>query len=89
MPDGLPYRDALTWLVELQKLAEQDGISIEQFVALAVAEEISALTTEGYLQERAKRGATGDRGLFWQKFLTSSQNRMNSGRQHDHSGLAG
>jgi hypothetical protein len=40
----------------LQKLAEQDGVSLDQFIALAVAEKISALTTEGYLQERANRG---------------------------------
>ena len=40
----------------LQKLAEQDGVSIDQFVVLAVAEKISALTTEGYLRERANRG---------------------------------
>ena len=40
----------------LQELAEQDGISIDHFVAVAVAEKISALTTESYLQERAKRG---------------------------------
>ena len=40
----------------LQKLAEQDGISLDQFVTLAIAEKISALTTEGYLQERASRG---------------------------------
>lgn len=40
----------------LQKLAEQDGISLNQFITLAVAEKIAALTTEGYLQERASRG---------------------------------
>lgn len=40
----------------LQKLAEQDGVSLDQFIALAVAEKISALTTEAYLQERASRG---------------------------------
>ena len=39
----------------LQKLAEQDGVSLDQFVVLAVAEKISALTTEGYLKERANR----------------------------------
>ena len=48
LPDSLYKR--------LQTLAEQDGISMEQFIALAVAEKISALTTEGYLQERASRG---------------------------------
>lgn len=40
----------------LQKIAEQDGISLDQFVALAIAEKISALTTEDYLQKRASRG---------------------------------
>lgn len=40
----------------VKKLAEQDGISMEQFVTSAVAEKISALTTESYLQERAQRG---------------------------------
>lgn len=40
----------------LQKLAEQDGVSLDQFVVLAIAEKISALTTEDYLQERAQRG---------------------------------
>jgi hypothetical protein len=41
----------------LQKLAEQDGISIDQFVAIAVSEKISALTTETYLKDRAQRGS--------------------------------
>jgi len=41
----------------LQKIAEQDGVSLDQFVVLAVAEKISALTTEGYLRERASRGS--------------------------------
>ena len=40
----------------LQKLAEQDGVSLDQFVVLAIAEKISALTTESYLRERANRG---------------------------------
>lgn len=40
----------------LRILAEQDGVSLDQFIALAVAEKISALTTQGYLQERASRG---------------------------------
>lgn len=48
LPDSL-YRS-------LQKLADQDGVSLDQFIALAVAEKIAALTTEGYLQERASRG---------------------------------
>lgn len=48
IPDSL-YRN-------LQTLAEQDGISIDQFIATAVAEKIAALTTETYLEELAQRG---------------------------------
>lgn len=40
----------------MQKLAEQDGISTDQFVTPAIAEKIAALTAESYLQERARRG---------------------------------
>ena len=38
-------------------LAEQDGISLDQLIATAMAEKISALTTESYLEEIAKRGS--------------------------------
>jgi len=41
----------------VRKLAKQDNISINQFVATALAEKMSALTTETYLDERAKRGS--------------------------------
>ncbi|MGF1601809.1 MAG: toxin-antitoxin system HicB family antitoxin [Thermosynechococcaceae cyanobacterium] len=41
----------------LQMLAQQDGISVDQFIATAVAEKISALTTETYLEEMASRGS--------------------------------
>jgi predicted DNA-binding ribbon-helix-helix protein len=40
----------------LQQLAQQDGISVDQFIATAVAEKISALTTETYLDELARQG---------------------------------
>ncbi|HBA86188.1 MAG TPA: toxin-antitoxin system HicB family antitoxin [Verrucomicrobia bacterium] len=36
-------------------LSEKDHISINQFVTSAVAEKISALDTEEYIQQRAKR----------------------------------
>lgn len=42
---------------DLQRLAEQDGISVDQFIATAVAEKISALATETYLEELAQRGS--------------------------------
>ena len=41
----------------LQELAEREGITIEQFIATAVAEKMAAFMTESYLQERAKRGS--------------------------------
>jgi hypothetical protein len=37
-------------------MAKRDGISIDQFIALATAEKLSALMTSDYLEERAKRG---------------------------------
>ena len=38
-------------------VATQDHISLNQFIASAVAEKISALTTERYLEERAQKGS--------------------------------
>lgn len=40
-----------------RKLAKKDHISINQFVATALAEKISALITDEYLEKRAKRGS--------------------------------
>jgi hypothetical protein len=42
---------------QVKELAARDGISINQFVATAVAEKMSALMTEEYLHERAARGS--------------------------------
>jgi hypothetical protein len=36
------------------KVAKRDGTSINQFIAIAVAEKISALETEKFFSERAK-----------------------------------
>lgn len=41
----------------VEALAEREGVSTDQFIALAVAEKMSALLTEEYLEERAKRGS--------------------------------
>jgi uncharacterized protein (DUF1778 family) len=40
-----------------KEVASQDHISLNQFITSAIAEKISALTTESYLEERAKRGS--------------------------------
>ena len=41
----------------VRKLAKKEGVSINQLVSTAVAEKLSALMTEEYLQSRAKRGS--------------------------------
>jgi hypothetical protein len=41
---------------KVRELARREGISINQFIATALAEKISALTTVEYLEERARRG---------------------------------
>ncbi|MCB0107357.1 MAG: toxin-antitoxin system HicB family antitoxin [Caldilineaceae bacterium] len=41
----------------VKELAKQDGISINQFIAVAVAEKISALATEEYIRRRAERAS--------------------------------
>ncbi len=40
----------------IRELAERDNVSLNQFITIAIAEKVSALMTEDYLQERAKRG---------------------------------
>jgi uncharacterized protein (DUF433 family) len=42
---------------EVDQLVKREGMSWDQFVALAVAEKTSAIATEGYLEERARRGS--------------------------------
>jgi len=41
---------------QLRELAQEDGISVNQFVVLAVAEKIASISTIEYLQKRARRG---------------------------------
>ena len=43
-------------LDEARKVAESDGVALNQFVNVAVAEKLSALRTESYFRERAARG---------------------------------
>ena len=41
---------------EIKTLAKKEGISINQFISSAVGEKMSALLTEKYLMQRAKKG---------------------------------
>lgn len=47
LPDSL--------VVKMEELSKKDGISLDYFVSLAVAEKISSWISDGYIQERAKR----------------------------------
>lgn len=42
---------------QIKKLAEKEGITVEQFISSAAAEKASAWMTLDYLRERAKRGS--------------------------------
>jgi hypothetical protein len=45
----------------IKEIAEDEGVSINQFISTAVAEKISALTTQNYLEQRARNA---DRAAF-------------------------
>ena len=45
----------------IRELAQQDGISINQFISTAAAEKMAALLTVEYLESRA---AKGDKNLY-------------------------
>jgi hypothetical protein len=42
---------------QVEALAQKEGISVTEFVTLAVAEKLATLATADYLAERAKRGS--------------------------------
>jgi hypothetical protein len=42
---------------QVEALAQKEGISINEFITLAVAEKLATLATADYLAERAKRGS--------------------------------
>ena len=46
---------------QVKELAKKEGVSINQFVTTALAEKLSALMTQDYLEARAQRG---DREAF-------------------------
>ena len=42
---------------EVKSIAKEEDISINQFITTALAEKMSALKTQEYLEQRAKRGS--------------------------------
>jgi hypothetical protein len=45
---------------EIKKLADEEGISMNQFIATAAAEKLSSLKTVEYLEKRAEQGSRED-----------------------------
>ena len=41
----------------IEEIARQENVSVDQFVASAIAEKISAMQAEKYIEQRAKRGS--------------------------------
>ena len=44
-----------TLLAEARKAAESEGVALNQLINLALAEKVSAMRTEEYFEERARR----------------------------------
>jgi uncharacterized protein (DUF1778 family) len=44
----------------IKEIAKNEGVSINQFISSAVSEKISAISTEEYLKNRAKRAKKSD-----------------------------
>lgn len=44
-----------TLLAEARKAAESEGVALNQLITLALAEKVSAMRTEEYFDERARR----------------------------------
>ena len=42
---------------QVRALAEKEGVSINDFISMAVIEKVSTLETSDYLKKRAKRGS--------------------------------
>jgi len=55
----------------IREIAKKEGVSINQFISSAVSEKVSALMTEDYLINRAKRATKKD----FRKILTKVPNR--------------
>ncbi len=42
---------------QLREVAQEEGISVNQFVMLAIAEKVTEISTIDYLEKRAKSGS--------------------------------
>lgn len=54
---ALSLRLPKTMYEQMRELSQEEGISMNQFVLLAIAEKMATLMTAEYLETRAKRGS--------------------------------
>ena len=54
-PRAYPLRLPASIRAEVEKLAKREGISVNQFIALAVAQKVSALNAATWFAERRSR----------------------------------
>ncbi len=62
---------------KIRELAERDDVSINQFIAMAVAEKAAALLTVGYLEERGRASCPRGRVAYGE---TASEHRAAAGK---------
>ena len=53
---GVALRLQASLLDEARRVSEAEGVALNQFINVAVAEKLSALRTEDYFRERGQRG---------------------------------
>ena len=53
---NVALRLQVSLLDEARRVTEAEGVALNQFINVAVAEKLSALRTEEYFRERAERG---------------------------------
>ena len=56
---NVALRLQVSLLDEARRVTEAEGVALNQFINVAVAEKLSALRTEAYFQERAARADVG------------------------------
>jgi hypothetical protein len=56
---NVALRLQVSLLDEARRVAETEGVALNQFINVAVAEKLAAIRTEEYFHERAARGDVG------------------------------
>ena len=65
-------RISASLMEDVEALATQDAVSVNQFLVQAVAEKVAALKARSYLAERAARATPGDLGRILAKAGTAT-----------------